>query len=269
MTQPDSNLPAIDKTPLSSGPVVLHRTVRIDSSPTQLALGRYDELTVSCIGPPNPTTGYLVDIHQIDDLVRTHLAPIIADAAQPGHPGSPAQLIANLWELASSRFTHQVVSLRWALTPMRSIEMNSTHSPDMFILRQTYEFAASHRLHNPMLDEETNHSIFGKCNNPNGHGHNYRLEPSVQLKIDDHQHAIANMDNMVEEAVLSVLDHKHLNLDCPAFDQSAGGMIPSVENIAKYCYEQLSVPVSRLAQGAELLHVTVWETDRTSCTYPA
>ncbi len=265
----DSNPNTYDEQSTPAAAVILHRTVRIETEPSHCGLGRYDEFTVSCIGVPDPQTGYLVDIHAIDDLVRTHLVPILDSSTLAGSPVSPVMLLPDLWKAAQAWFPHQIVSLSWSLTPLRRIEMDTSTSNAQFIVRQRYEFSASHRLHSEALDAATNQRIFGKCNNPNGHGHNYQVEPAIRLGLDDHQHALTKIDDLVENQVLSQLDHKHLNVDCPAFDQAKGGVMPSVENIAKHCYELLRNSVSQLADDAQLVQVTVWETDRTSCTYPA
>ncbi|MBL4591115.1 MAG: 6-carboxytetrahydropterin synthase [Phycisphaerales bacterium] len=269
MPNADSNTPTSHEQSSAQHAVILHRVVRFEINPTTTGLGRYYELAIACQGTPDQETGYLVDIHAIDDLVRTHLIPIINAACQSAPEPSPASLLPQLWAAANANFNHPIVSLTWQLTPMKRIEMNTTTASDHFVFRQRYEFSASHRLHSEKLSPETNRQVFGKCNNPNGHGHNYTVEPTLTLPINDHTCTHTAVDSIVEEFILAKLDHKHLNADCPSFDQTAGGVMPSVENIAKYCYQQLQAPAGGLADGAELVSITVWETDRTSCTYPA
>src|SRR5207244_4052673 len=87
-------------------------------------------------------------------------------------------------------------------------------------LTRTYEFAASHRLHVPTLTDEQNVELFGKCNNPAGHGHNYVLEVTVQGEPDPRTGMMADLetlDRIVEELVVDRYDHKHLNVDIPEF----------------------------------------------------
>ncbi len=123
------------------------------------------------------------------------------------------------------------------------------------------EFAAAHRLHSPDLSAEENLSTFGKCNNPSGHGHNYRLEAVVSVPLDASAFGFEQLRDLVQEHVIQRFDHKHLNLDTEEFAR----LNPSVEHIAKVCHDVLVGPVAKA--GGRLKQVTVWETEKTSCTY--
>src|ERR1700693_889021 len=109
-----------------------------------------------------------------------------------------------------------------------------------------YHFSASHRLHSAHLSEEENYRVFGKCNNPFGHGHNYVLEVSVSGTVDPATGMIANLadlDGFVEKAVLQVFDHKSLNEDVAAFQEK----VPTTENLCADIYERLkSFPYAKL-----------------------
>jgi 6-pyruvoyl-tetrahydropterin synthase len=134
------------------------------------------------------------------------------------------------------------------------------------ILRETFEFAASHRLHLSHRSDGENRALFGKCNNPNGHGHNYRIAVSVEVpaeKSADARPGFAELERIVESEIMARFDHKHLNLDCPEFAMTN----PSVENIARISFEVLAEPFA--AAGGRLRDVEVWETEKTSCRYPA
>lgn len=134
------------------------------------------------------------------------------------------------------------------------------------ILRETFEFAASHRLHLSHRSDGENRALFGKCNNPNGHGHNYRIAVSVEVpaeKSADARPGFAEIERIVESEIMARFDHKHLNLDCPEFAMTN----PSVENIARISFEVLAEPFA--AAGGRLRDVEVWETEKTSCRYPA
>ena len=134
------------------------------------------------------------------------------------------------------------------------------------ILRETFEFAASHRLHLAARTDADNRALFGKCNNPNGHGDNYRIAVSIEVDADaptDVRPGFAALERIVETEIMSRFDHTHLNLDCPEFANTN----PSVENIARICFEILTGPCA--AVGGRLRDVEVWETDKTSCRYPA
>jgi 6-pyruvoyltetrahydropterin/6-carboxytetrahydropterin synthase len=115
----------------------------------------------------------------------------------------------------------------------------STNSPELKIeLGRRYHFSASHRLHTAHLSEEENCRVFGKCNNPFGHGHNYVLEVSVSGPVDPATGMIANLadlDGFVEQAVLQVFDHKSLNEDVPVFQEK----VPTTENLCIDIYERL------------------------------
>src|SRR5436309_3138597 len=98
-------------------------------------------------------------------------------------------------------------------------------------LTRRYKFPASHRLHNTGMSEAENCEIYGKCNNPHGHGHNYALEVTVSGAIDQQTGMVCNLsdlDSFVQENVLAVFDHANLNT-LPAFLDK----IPSTENLCR------------------------------------
>jgi len=134
---------------------------------------------------------------------------------------------------------------------------------DRVILRQQYEFAAAHRLHVDELSDEENRAVFGKCNNPSGHGHNYRLEVAVAAPIDAEGRIldVELLDAVVDQTVIERYDHKHLSVDVPEF----AGRNSSVEHIAQSIYRLLLDPIAGL--GAALEEVRVWETSKTVCVY--
>ena len=101
----------------------------------------------------------------------------------------------------------------------------------MVRLTRRYRFAASHRLHAPGLPEDRNRELYGKCNNPHGHGHNYILEVTVEGPVDESTGRVcdlATLDGLVAQYVLRDLDHKNLNEDAPEFRTS----VPTSENLA-------------------------------------
>lgn len=92
-------------------------------------------------------------------------------------------------------------------------------------------FNSAHRLHNPKWDDETNKRVFGKCNNPNFHGHNYMLEVKVSGYINaDTGYLIDTkiLSDIIKEKVLEKFDHKNINLDIPEFKN----LNPTTENVA-------------------------------------
>jgi 6-pyruvoyltetrahydropterin/6-carboxytetrahydropterin synthase len=113
-------------------------------------------------------------------------------------------------------------------------------------LGRRYHFAASHRLHSAMLSEEENNRVFGKCNNPYGHGHNYTLEVRFSGPVDPATGMIANLadlDAFVSERVIEPFDHRSLQDEVPAFREA----VPTTENLCMEIFQRLkSFPVARL-----------------------
>jgi 6-pyruvoyltetrahydropterin/6-carboxytetrahydropterin synthase len=128
-------------------------------------------------------------------------------------------------------------------------------------LGRRYHFAASHRLHSGQLSEEENCRIFGKCNNPFGHGHNYTVEVSISGAVDPATGMIANLadlDSFVERQVLDAFDHKSLNEEVPAFREK----VPTTENLCIEIYQRLkSFPKAKLER------IRVEETGNNSFEY--
>ncbi|MDE3841042.1 6-pyruvoyl tetrahydropterin synthase (plasmid) [Bacillus methanolicus] len=115
----------------------------------------------------------------------------------------------------------------------------------MVRLTRKYHFCTAHRLHSELLSEEENMALFGKCNNPYGHGHNYYLEVTVSGKPDPVTGMIvdiANMDHIVDEVILQKFDHKNLNLDTEEFKN----LNPTSENLAIVVWDLLSKKLSNL-----------------------
>ncbi len=106
----------------------------------------------------------------------------------------------------------------------------------MVYLTRVYEFSAAHRLHSYSLSDDENRNIFGKCNNPAGHGHNYVLEVTVKGDVDAKTGLVAGLnllDDVVEKQVYSRFDYKHLNLDTPEFET----LNPTSENFVKVLWD--------------------------------
>jgi len=94
-----------------------------------------------------------------------------------------------------------------------------------------YRFAASHRLHTSRLSEEENRDLYGKCNNPFGHGHNYEVEITVHGPVDPRTGRavdLTKLDRLVKAEVLDVFDHRNMNVEVPQF----ADIVPTTENLA-------------------------------------
>jgi 6-pyruvoyltetrahydropterin/6-carboxytetrahydropterin synthase len=130
-------------------------------------------------------------------------------------------------------------------------------------LGRRYRFAASHRLHSAQLNEAENHRLYGKCNNPHGHGHNYVLEISVSGDVDPATGMIANLadlDSFVERQVLEPFDHRSLNDEVAAFRDR----VPTTENLCIEIFQRL-----QSFSAAKLERVRVEETSNNSFEYAA
>lgn len=128
-------------------------------------------------------------------------------------------------------------------------------------LGRRYHFAASHRLHSRHLSEEENYRVFGKCNNPHGHGHNYVLEVRLSGNIDPATGMIANLadlDAFVERHVLEEFDHRSLNEDVAAFRDK----VPTTENLCIEIFDRL-----KHFPHAKLERVRIQETANNSFEY--
>lgn len=232
--------------------------------PAMRGLGRYYQLAVTCKGEADPDTGYFINIKQIDEVVRAHALPLILHRLSDERLAADTpmgRLMHDLLAAISPPLNHTADRITLVLTPFLQITAEA-HDMDHVLIRQQYEFSAAHRLHVPSLSDEQNRAVFGKCNNPAGHGHNYRVEVAVRCTIDADGTTIqpAELDAVVDTQVIEKLDHKHLNQDVPQF----ADLNPSVEHIVKVVWSML---VGRLPGSATLDEVRVWETGKTVCAY--
>ncbi len=133
----------------------------------------------------------------------------------------------------------------------------------MIQVTRRYGFSASHRLHTASLSEEENRLLYGKCNNPFGHGHNYVLEVSVQGPVDARSgRAVdpAELDRLVQERVIAGLDHKNLNEEIEEFQS----IVPTTENLGLLIHSRLqrAWPSVFPGQWPHLEKVRIAETER-------
>ncbi len=134
----------------------------------------------------------------------------------------------------------------------------------MIRMAQRFEFSAAHRLHNPSLSAEKNRELFGKCNNPNGHGHNYELEVTIcgPIGADGRIIPLQKLHDIINRRVIDRMDHRHLNVELPEFAE----VNPTVENIAAVIFDSLA---GEFTAPVRLARVRLWETPKTSCTINA
>ncbi|HKB84975.1 MAG TPA: 6-carboxytetrahydropterin synthase [Ignavibacteriaceae bacterium] len=132
----------------------------------------------------------------------------------------------------------------------------------MVYVKRRETFSAAHRLYNPSYSDEMNLQIFGKCSNPNWHGHNYVLEVTVAGEPDPATGFVIDLKilkNIINENVLQKVDHKNLNTETDFMK----GIIPSAENIAKAIFNELK---GRLPSG-KLYSIKLFETEKNIVEY--
>jgi 6-pyruvoyltetrahydropterin/6-carboxytetrahydropterin synthase len=125
-------------------------------------------------------------------------------------------------------------------------------------------FNAAHRLHNPSWSDEKNETVFGKCSNPNYHGHNYELIVSLIGEPDretGYVYDMKKLSDLIKEHILSHFDHKNLNLDTTFFKN----LNPTAENIAIVIWRILRQHIDNQYE----LKIKLYETERNFVEYPA
>ncbi len=123
-------------------------------------------------------------------------------------------------------------------------------------------FNAAHRVHNPELSDEENRRLFGKCNNPNWHGHNYVLDVSVAGPVDARTGYVMDLGELkrvVQQEVIDRVDHRNFNLEV----EFMRGVIPTAENIVVGCWRVLAARVA----PARLVRLVLWETPNNYVEY--
>jgi 6-pyruvoyltetrahydropterin/6-carboxytetrahydropterin synthase len=123
-------------------------------------------------------------------------------------------------------------------------------------------FNAAHRLFRPDWSDEKNQTVFGKCNNPNFHGHNYTLEVWIDGEIDPETGYVIDLKivkDLIKIEIEDRFDHRNLNLDCPEFTS----LIPTAENIAVVCYNLLREKMD----SKYALTIRLWETENNIVEY--
>ncbi|HVP11849.1 MAG TPA: 6-carboxytetrahydropterin synthase [Phycisphaerae bacterium] len=232
--------------------------------PSAVGIAPYLVLRIVVSGEPHPVTGYLVNIQELDVLLRQYAIPLAAQRLSAvGVRLTGESLLLGIFEGIAHRVPGhcQLESLALWTTPHLHYAVYPG-DPAMVELTQTFEFSASHRLHVPKLSDDENRQIFGKCNNPNGHGHNYRVEVTIAGEVSEKTGRVAPLpvfEAVVKREIIDRFDHKHLNSDTTEFAE----VNPSVENIARTIWGLLADKLS----PARLRRVRVWETAKTYAEY--
>jgi len=247
------------------GPVEAAGCNSFASNPPGEGLAIYFSLWVEVAGEIEADTGFVVNVVEIDKAVRKYAAGLIGEYVRKQFTAKKhisfseiSGLLREMWRTIKDKFGKgEIVSLRLDLNPFRKIGIEAEDSKEM-IISEKFEFAATHTLWNDKFSKEKNFEIFGKCANPTGHGHNYVVEVSLKVPADGEWVGMGVFEKIVDEKLISLVDHKNLNVDVPQFTK----MIPTVENIAVFAWEKLAPML-----GSKLNCVNVWETDKTYCSY--
>jgi 6-pyruvoyltetrahydropterin/6-carboxytetrahydropterin synthase len=230
--------------------------------PSLTGFGHYLTLAVTLRGELRPESSYLRNIKDVDEAVRRIGIPLVQGGSRTGR--APGDVLGTIMASLRDAWPGAIVDeLCLSLSPFLSLSARTEESP-MLRLSQKFEFSASHRLFNADLSDDENCRIFGKCANPNGHGHNYELQVTLAGEpgqLNGVLRGLPDFERIVSATVIDRFDHKNLNVDVPEF----ADLIPSVENIARVIYRLLKPKFGDA--GARLAAVTVWETPKTWCEY--
>lgn len=233
--------------------------------PSGDGLSLFYELSVGLAGRTGADTGFVINITDIDKIVRQFAIPIFADDIRKAFKqhkiltiAQTADSIASLRDVLRGKFKNALlIELGLQLNPFRKIAFDCEDTK-MYYFSEKFEFAAMHKLWNEKFDERKNFELFGKCANPNGHGHNYLIEVTVKAKTGE-DIRIGDFEQTIDGEFIKLVDHKNLNADV----SDLAKINPTIENIAEFAWEKLNDKFGR----AKLHSVSIWESDRTFCTY--
>ncbi|MHC4488110.1 MAG: 6-pyruvoyl trahydropterin synthase family protein [Planctomycetota bacterium] len=236
------------------------------SKPAGEGLSIFFELSVEVVGEVEPATGFVVNVTDIDRNVREFAVPVFAERIgqnfrRAEHIGffAIAELLKSCWSQLADKFgMAQLSRLSLKLNPFRKVGIGSKDL-DMVYFSEKFEFAATHKLWNDDFSKQRNLEVFGKCANPAGHGHNYVVEVTIKMPVSRNGFCIGDFEKIVDDELIKVVDHKNLNADVGRFRKTN----PTVENIAAFAWSKL---MGKFGE-AQLHCVTVWETDKTYCSY--
>jgi 6-pyruvoyltetrahydropterin/6-carboxytetrahydropterin synthase len=219
-------------------------------------------------GPVQPGRGVVVDIKALDAALADVLAPLDHRflnrewAPLAGRQPTTEVLAGLLRGQLAARVADWPVEVE-NLRLYETEELWADAQEDaMVTLTRIYGFSAAHRLHEPTLSDDENAALFGKCNRPHGHGHDYRLEVTVGGPVDPRSGMIvdlARLDEIVRERLIDRWDHRHLNLETEEFR----ALNPTSENVVRVAWELLAGRVD----PARLVRLVLWETPRSAFEY--
>jgi len=225
-------------------------------------------LTATIAGPVDPRTAMLVDFRALDRVLADAVEPL--DHRRLDREYTPIQgCEPGVETLARALRADLEPRLRAAIPHSRLAGVRVAETEDLWAddegglameLTRAYSFSAAHRLVDPGRSDEANRTLYGKCANPQPHGHDYRFEVTVAGEPDPRTGLVADLgalDGAVEREVIEPFDHRYLNAEVPPFDR----VVPTAERIAERIWALLAPSVAGLAR------IVVYETPRSAFTY--
>jgi 6-pyruvoyltetrahydropterin/6-carboxytetrahydropterin synthase len=227
------------------------------------------DVEASVEGDVDPASGMVVNLTAMKEEIRREVIARFQGRCLDGTDGAANVPTAE----ALAREIARVLGGRVAGKPLARLRLVGSGGPivewrqgeEMDVTR-VYEFSASHRLHAKALSAEENLRIFGKCNNPKGHGHNYVLEVTLRgvPRAEGVLMPAEEFDRLVKAEVVDRWDHRHLNEDLPEF----AGVNPTAEEIARLAWRRLAAPLAAAAgEGRHLFRIKLRETERNHVEY--
>jgi 6-pyruvoyltetrahydropterin/6-carboxytetrahydropterin synthase len=218
-------------------------------------------------GPIDSATGFVADFRALDAILEDALAPLdhrrldteyapLADR-EPSTEALAEVLFATLAPRVRNALDARLARVRVAESDALWSERDERGDVE---LTRAFEFSAAHRLADPDRSDEENRRLYGKCANPQPHGHAYRFEVTVRGEPDRETGLIADVgaiDDAVRCRVLDSFDHRYLNVEVPPFDR----VLPTAERIAERIWGLLAKDIPGLAR------VVVYETPRSAFAY--
>ncbi len=224
-------------------------------------------LEVTLTGDPDPVTGMVFDLRELKEILNREVVDpmdhrFLNKEVAPFDRVIPTteNLAVEIWKRIEPQITRAGVRLqnvRLYETPDLYVDYGGGLPRPAMRLTTRYRFSASHRLDTPTLSPEENRKLYGKCNNPHGHGHDYVLDITVDGPVDQDGQVVNReaMDALVRERVLGRLDHRNLNADIPEL----AGLVTTTENVAELVRDALA---REWTLPARLARVRISETAR-------
>lgn len=238
------------------------------AKPCGEGLDLFFALRVEITSQVNHQTGFVVNITDIDKAVRKFAVGLFAETINRSFSvGKSIDFLEMIKLLSDTAIVlgeyfgkEKITDICLDLNPARMLGLRLIKGNiKMIYYGEKFDFAAMHKLWNEKFSDEENFRVFGKCANPTGHGHNYTTEVVVKLPLDNQTFKIADYQKTVKENFLDIVDHKNLNGDVEYFKDNN----PTVENIAKLAWLKLNDKF----ENSKLHKITIWETDKTFCSY--